>query len=291
MAQDHIFVACVICFYLTCLRCLASVVLLCIYANKGYGVILTKPRKVILNETRNSQNLSDELNLLYSVDSQTKAVSFVPVIQQIHSYGNPSINRAEFFFRPKGKCPESFYQQLSDEECSFITKHQLKWLTRFIELKIQSKSILVDELFVNVDPVALSSVVAEIIVLRDVLADRNVSLVIEITERKPDAINSELVIELFNYGVLFALDDFSFEQDIRKALLKTECIRYIKADVNSVKGLGDFSDSLSEYSDHRFIIEKVESVDDVDICLQIKCEAIQGFYLSHSVTIDSMYIN
>ncbi|OZS42026.1 EAL domain-containing protein [Photobacterium sanguinicancri] len=254
-------------------------------------MILTKPRKTVLDGETNSPTISDSLNLSYNVDAKDKQLSFIPVVQKIHSYTKPSINRCEVFFRPKGLRTEVFYQELSDEESCFIAKKQLKWLITFVDVKSRNKDLLVDELFVNVDPVALSSVVADIISLRDVLAVRDVKLVIEITERKPEALNVGLIKEIHEYGVFFALDDYCFNHDVRHGLLTTDCISYIKADVSSIRELINPIVELRKYSNQSLIIERVESVNDIDICLQIKSEGIQGFYLSRSVGIESIYVN
>lgn len=252
-------------------------------------MILTKPRKFILEGETHAPAISDDLNFSYRIDAKDKQLRFTSVVQQIHSYTKPSINRYEVFFRPEGLCTEAFYQELSDEESCFIAKKQLKWLVRYIDVKTSNTNLLVDELFVNVDPAALSSVVADIILLRDVLAARNVKLVIEITERKPEALDVALIQEMHAYGVLFALDDYCFNNDVRHGLLTEHCIAFIKADVASIRELIHPSIELRKYRNQALIIERVESVNDIDICLQIKCEGIQGFYLSRAVDIDSIY--
>lgn len=254
-------------------------------------MILTKPRKLILDGETNSPSVSDKLNLSYSVDAKSKQLSFVPAVQKIHSYTQPSINRCEVFFRPEGLCSEVFYQELSDEEACYITKKQLKWLLEFVNIEAKNKDFIVNEVFVNIEPAALYSVVADIISLRDILTARDVKLVIEITERKPEALNIALIKEMHDYGVLFALDDYCFSHDTRCVLLSKACIDYIKVDVNSIRELSDPSVKLNKYRNQSLIIERVESVNDLDICLQVKCVGIQGFYLSRSVDINSIYVH
>lgn len=233
----------------------------------------------------------EDFELIYQDGTSDAAMSFTPMIQQMHSYVEPSVNRAEVFFRPKGQSAELFYQALSDDEACMVTKRQLKWLIHFFSSGINEKPLIIDEFFVNVEPVALSYVVAELISLRDLLLETNVKLVIEITERNASLLHVGLVKELHECGLCFAIDDFYFDSDPRKALLSMECVHYIKADVNAIRALDNPINELKHYSSQSLIIEKVESIYDIDICLQIRCEAIQGFYLSQPMGIKSIYVN
>ncbi len=127
--------------------------------------------------------------------------------------------------------------------------------------------------FVNVNAVALMSDY-----VRFLPADKVILEILETVKATPELLAR--VVELKELGFKFALDDVVAESDDVRKLV--ELVDVIKIDVKAVdpSRLRALTAAL-QGKNKKLLAEKVETVDEFQLCLELGFEYFQGFYFAH----------
>jgi EAL and modified HD-GYP domain-containing signal transduction protein len=127
--------------------------------------------------------------------------------------------------------------------------------------------------FVNVNAVALMSDY-----VRFLPADKVILEILETVKATPELLAR--VVELKELGFKFALDDVVAESDDVRKLV--ELVDVIKIDVKAVDPSRLRALTAALQGKHKKLLaEKVETVDEFQLCLELGFEYFQGFYFAH----------
>ena len=163
-------------------------------------------------------------------------------------------NSKENFFPKHVSSTEATQKLISSMQMDFDPKQISGGLSSFVNFP---KDVILSDLILCIEP---SNIIIEI--LEDIIVDK------EFAHR---------VFELKQMGYTFAVDDFTGEQDIDEII---SCISIIKVDF-LLTGQEEQTAIINKYKNHATLLaEKIETVEQYDLAIQLGFQLFQGYYFS-----------
>jgi len=179
----------------------------------------------------------------------------------------------ELLFRSAGDVPEANVTDHAAATAAVISHASQLGLQQVVGERLA---------FVNVDDIVLMSDFVKFLPHEKVILE-----ILETVQATPAVVAR--VIELREYGFKFALDDVTADTpDVRKFI---DLVDVIKVDVQAVPAdkLASLAIALKR-KNKKLLAEKVETVEEFDICMELGFDYFQGFYFARPVILSGKKI-